>query len=107
MNWLWFCQAAFPHESSEFTVIDYLGYTWKLFMDFCHDEGVSCVFSGQWKALCDARKLTKGMTIKLGVTGTTNNRVVYLCAPLMLVMRTKMPPSACAGEGGPCYRFEE
>lgn len=68
---------------------------------------MSCVFSEQWKALCDARKLAKGMTIKLGVTRTTNNRVVYLCAPLMLVMRTKMPPSAGASEGGPGYQFEE
>lgn len=76
-------------------------------MDFCHDEGVSCVFSGQWQSLCNARRFVKGSTIKLGVTAASNNRVLYLCPPRMLVLRTRMPPSASAGEGRPSYRYEE
>jgi hypothetical protein len=76
-------------------------------MDFCHYEGVSCVFTGQWQALADARRLTKGTSIKLGVTGAANNRVVYLCPPPMLVLRTKVPPSSAAAQGGATYRLLE
>lgn len=106
MNWLGFCQSAFRAGKTESTVIDCLGYTWKLFTDFCHEQ-LSCVFSGEWQALCSARKLIEGAKIKLGVTGAANNRVVYLCAPPMLVLRTKMPPSASIGENGPSYQFKQ
>ncbi|AES61694.1 hypothetical protein MTR_1g087510 [Medicago truncatula] len=54
-----------------------------------------------------AHKLIEGAKIKLGVTGAANNRVVYLCAPPMLVLRTKMPPSASIGENGPSYQFKQ
>lgn len=89
------------------TVVDYLGYTWKMLLDFCHDDGVSCTFSGQWQALCDARKLTKGATIKFSVTGAAKNKVVYLCPPPMLILRTRMPASGNVGEGGSSYQFQE
>lgn len=80
LGWLGFYQAVFPAERTEFIVVDYLGYTWKVLMDFCHDEGVSCIFYGQWQALVSARRLTKGQIIRLGVTGESNNDVKYLCA---------------------------
>jgi hypothetical protein len=54
-------------------------------MNSCH-----VFFSGEWKTLCSVRKLIEGAKIKLGVTGAANNRVVYHCAPPMLVLRTKM-----------------
>lgn len=106
LNWPGFCQAAFPHERTELTVVDYLGYTWKVTMDFCYDEGLSCLFSGEWQDLVYARKLSRGTTIELGVTAPDNNRVVYLCPPPMVVLRTKLPPSAGAREGG-AYRLLE
>ena len=89
LNWLGFCQSAFPAEKTELTVIDFLGFTWKLFMEFCHDEQLSCAFLVNGKH-CSARKLIEGAKIKLGVTGAANNRIVYHCAPPMLVLRTKM-----------------
>jgi len=76
-------------------------------MDFCHDDVLSCVFSGEWQVLVGGRKLTAGATIKLGVTAPANNRVVYLCPPPMVVLRTKLPPSATAREGGATYRLLE
>jgi hypothetical protein len=88
-------------------LVDYFGLTWKLFTDFCHDEGVSCSFSGQWQGLRNACKFTKGATIKLGVTGSANNRVVCLCPSRMLVLQTKIHSSAGVGEGYPIYRAEE
>jgi hypothetical protein len=69
-------------------------------MDFCHDQDLSCVFSGECPALCNARKLMARTKIKLGVTGAANNKVVYLCAPPMLVLKTKLPPSTGIGENG-------
>ncbi|RHN41418.1 hypothetical protein MtrunA17_Chr8g0365871 [Medicago truncatula] len=73
LNWLGFCQSAFPAVKTELTVIDFLGFTWKLFMEFCHNEQLSCDFSGEWQTLCNARKLIEGANIKLGVTGAANN----------------------------------
>jgi len=64
-------------------------------------------FFGEWQALVDARKLTRRTPIKLGVTAAANNRVVYLCPPPMVVLRTKLPPSAGAREGGVTYRLLE
>lgn len=80
---------------------------WKLVMDFCHDQDLSCVFSGERPPLCNARKLMAGIKIKLGFTGADSNKVVYLCAPPMLVLKTKLPPSIGIGENGPSYRFEQ
>jgi hypothetical protein len=107
LGWLGFCQAAFPAELTELIVVDYLGYTWKVLMDFCHDEGVSCIFSGQWQALASAHRLSKGQIIRLGVTDESNNRVKYLCAPPMLVLRTTILPSAETVQGGASYRVLE
>lgn len=76
-------------------------------MDFCHDEGVSCIFFGQWQALSSARRLSKGQIIRLGVTGELSNRVKYLCAPPMLVLSTNIPPSAGTVQGGASYRVLE
>jgi len=67
LNWLGFCQSAFPAEPNEITVIDYLGYPWKLLMEFGCDEDMSCLFSGEWQAMCNARKLVEGSSIKFGV----------------------------------------
>jgi len=64
-------------------------------------------FSGKWQGLYDARKCTKGATIKLGVTGSANNRVVYLCPPRMLVLRTKINSYVGVDAGGPTYRVEQ
>jgi hypothetical protein len=63
LNWIGFSQSAFPAEPSEITVIDYLGYPWKLLMDFSHDGDVSCMFSGEWQAMCKARMLVEGSNV--------------------------------------------
>jgi len=47
----------------------------------------------------------EGTKVKFDVTRAANKRVVYLCASPMLVLRTKMPPSASTGENGPYYRI--
>lgn len=64
-------------------------------MDFCHDQDLSCVFSGECPALCNARKLMARTKIKLGVTGAANNKVVYLCAPPMLVLALAKMVTCC------------
>lgn len=107
MGWLGFCQAAFPAERTSLTCIDYLGYTWTLMMDFCQDDGFSCVFSGEWLALCSARKLVEGNKIKFGVTEAANNKIVFMCPPPMLVLRTAVPPLTSTGEDGPAFQVEQ
>jgi len=76
-------------------------------MEFCQDGVMACVFSGEWQALCRARRLAEGMKIKLSVTHAANNNVVYMCAPPMLVLRTRIPTSANASEDGPSYHVEQ
>ena len=107
MGWIGFCEAALPSQRTEITVVDYLGYTWKLVMDFCHDDVVSCIFTGEWQALAEAQKFTPRQIIRLGVTGEANNRVMYLCAPPILTLKTKIQASAAAGHGGVTYRVHE
>lgn len=68
---------------------------------------VLCIFWWVATSVCNARKLMAGIKIKLGVTGADSNKVVYLCAPPMLVLKTKLPPSIGIGENGPSYRFEQ
>lgn len=92
---------ALPAERTELTVVDHLGYTWKVVMDFCHDEVMSCIFTGQWQALAVAWKFTPSQVIKL------DNRVMYLCPPPMLIFKAKLQPSAAAAEGGVTYRVLE
>lgn len=107
LGWLGFCQHAFPAERTELTFIDYLGCTWKVLMEFVQGDTLSCVLSGEWQALCRARRLVEGMKIKLGVTNKANNNVVYMCAPPMLVLRTRMAASGAVDQGGPNYRIEQ
>lgn len=107
LGWLGYCQTVLPSQRTELTIVDYLGYTWKITMDFCHDEGVSCIFTRQWQALAEARKFTPHHVIRLGVTGDDNNKVMYLCAPPMLVLRKTIQPSAGAAEGGATYQVGE
>lgn len=107
LDWLGFCQAVLPTERNEVTVVDYLWYTWKLLIDFCNDDGLSCIFTGQWKDLAEPRKFTSGQVIKLGVTGEANNRVIYLCAPPMLVLKTTVQPWPAVVEAGVAYRLLE
>lgn len=52
---------------------------------------VRLVFSGEWHQLCNARKLVAGSTVKLGVREEANNKVLYLCPPPLLVLRSTMP----------------
>ena len=84
LGWLGFCQAALPSERIEMTVVDYLGYTWKLIMDFYHDDSMSCIFIGQWEALCTACKFNAGQIIKSWVllenlTTGLSTYVLLLC----------------------------
>jgi hypothetical protein len=32
-------------------------------MDFSHDGDVSCMFSGEWQAMCKARMLVEGSNV--------------------------------------------
>lgn len=47
LGWLGFCQNAFPAEKTELTLIDYMGYAWKLSIEFSDEGDSSCVFSGE------------------------------------------------------------
>jgi len=76
-------------------------------MEFCQDAALSCVFSGEWKMLCRARRLVEGMKIKLGVTNAANNNAVYMCAPPMLVIRTRMTAAGDLSEDGSSYHVEQ
>ena len=106
LNWLGFCQSALPAKPSEITLIDYLGYPWKLVMEFGPDGDMTCLFKGAWQDVCRARLLVEGSSLKFGVVESSNNNVMYLCAPRMLVLKTMLSPSASAGGTGPSYRFE-
>lgn len=44
MNWPGFCHDALPFQRKYLSVIDYLGYSKKLQMDFNYDKTVSCIF---------------------------------------------------------------
>jgi len=107
LNWLGLCQSAFPAEPTEITLIDYLGYPWKLQMEFGADGDMTCLFKGEWQSVCKARVLVEGSSVKFGVTEASSNKVMYLCPPQMLVLKTRLPPSTNAGANGACYRFEQ
>lgn len=49
LNWLGFCQSSFSARPTEITLIDYLGYPWKLMMEFGRDGDMTCLFSGEWQ----------------------------------------------------------
>ena len=76
-------------------------------MEFCQDGALSYVFSGEWPTLCRARKLMEGTNIKLGVTNASNNNVVYMCAPPMLVLRTRVPVSSSTSGDASSYHVEQ
>jgi hypothetical protein len=57
--------------------------------------------------VCVARLLVEGSTVKFGVTESTNNKVMYMCPPQMLVLKTRLQPSANAGGNGASYRLEQ
>jgi len=108
VGWLGFCQHAFPAERTQLTLIDYVGCAWKIVMDFCQDEGkiMSCVFFWEWRSVCRARKLVEATKIKLGVIDAANNKVVYMCPPPMVVLRSKVPPSYGANEDALSYKID-
>lgn len=107
LSWLGFCQSALPTEPTEITLIDYLGYPWKLQMEFGSDGDMTCLFKGEWQGVCSACLLAEGSTVKFGVTEASNNNVMYLCPPQMLVLKTRLPPSSNVGENGASYHFEQ
>jgi hypothetical protein len=89
------------------TVVDYLGCIWKCLLKLELTTDMTCNLSGDWMELCNARQFKEGDTLKLGVTGEYNNTVVYLSAPPMLVLRTKLPPSTSSGVTGHVFNVDQ
>ncbi|CAJ2642121.1 unnamed protein product [Trifolium pratense] len=89
--WKGFCEAALPSEETRLTFIDWVGNTWDQcdykFQDATH---ATCKISGQWHDICKVHRLSKGMIIKLGVTGAANNRIVYFKLSPYLGVRTTL-----------------
>jgi len=44
-------------------------------MEFGPDGDMTCLFSGEWQAICNARLLVEGSNVKFGVTESSNNKV--------------------------------
>jgi hypothetical protein len=96
--WSGFCENAFPNGDTQLTLMDWLGRSWKCNMRIEPHPQQYCYIYGEWPALCKAHRLIEGVTIKLGVTNTSNNKLIHFrISPFLGVRTTWVAPTSAGG----------
>jgi hypothetical protein len=86
--WRGFCENALPNEDTQLTLMDWLGRSWDCNMRIETHPQKNCYIYGQWTALCKTHGLIEGVTITLGVTNPSNNKLIHFKISPSIGVRT-------------------
>jgi hypothetical protein len=96
--WRGFCENALPNEDTQLTLMDWLGRSWDCNMRIETHPQKNCYIYGQWTALCKTHRLIEGVTITLGVTNASNNKLIHFkISPSIGVRTTWVAPTSAGG----------
>ena len=98
LPWNGFCENALTSDNHELTIIDWFGCTWKCHMERHDGPPMICRIQGEWRAICKARCLVEGVTLKFGARKPSANTIVYIkISPFIGVRTTLVAPTRTEG----------